>query len=160
MFRMFSQKVRKQDGFTLIELIVVVAILGILAAVLTPRVLDAIDNAEANGAEAFGKEIQLAMERYYLDNNGYPSVDQMEAQNGDTALDYADLVMLLGKYASIDESQFDADHATEFDYKGYEANGTTAVTDATKPKVYEIVVRLKDSARTVTIRPNRMTVAE
>ena len=66
-------RIRKQEGFTLIELIVVVAILGILAAIVTPRVLNALNDAKAKSALAYGKQVQLAMERYYVDNGEYPT---------------------------------------------------------------------------------------
>ncbi|MFZ5825199.1 MAG: type IV pilin protein [Bacillota bacterium] len=139
----------------MIELIVVVAILGILAAVLTPRVLDAIDNARQSGAEAFGKELQLAMERYYLDENGYPTVDTVQGSNG--TLEYADLVTLLGKYTTLDASQFDTAVAA-FDYDGLDSDGDP-VAENVEPASYSLTIGLKDSEKTVTITPRLVTVS-
>jgi|GEM_PF-1912590 len=162
MLNRLKKQAQQQDGFTLIELIVVVAILGILAAVLTPRVLDAVANAKVSGAQAFGKQLQLAMERYNMANNGYPSVDQVEAMDGTatTALGYNDLVAMVDDYTTIDLAQFDDNHATvEFDYNGFNQAGA-AVADATRPYSYQIIVRLKDSNKTLTVTPGNLVLAD
>jgi general secretion pathway protein G len=63
-------------GFTLIEVLVVVAILGILAAIVVPRVMDRPDEAKRVAAKADIGAIVQALKLYRLDNGFYPSTDQ------------------------------------------------------------------------------------
>ena len=63
-------------GFTLIEVLVVVAILGILAALVVPRIMDRPDEAKRVAAKADVNALVNALKLYRLDNGGYPSTDQ------------------------------------------------------------------------------------
>lgn len=62
-----------QSGFTLIELMVVVVILGILAAVVIPQFSKSTDKARVSSAKAELKNMQSAMEIYYAENGDYPT---------------------------------------------------------------------------------------
>ena len=66
----------KQQGFTLIEVMVVVVILGILAAVLVPKVMDRPDQARITKARQDIRALEAALNLYKLDNYVYPSTDQ------------------------------------------------------------------------------------
>jgi len=71
---MFIRKMMKNDkGFTLIELMVVVIILGILAAVAIPKFTGQSEEARANRVYADLKTIQNAVELYFFDNSVYPA---------------------------------------------------------------------------------------
>ncbi|MBN2329803.1 MAG: prepilin-type N-terminal cleavage/methylation domain-containing protein [Candidatus Omnitrophica bacterium] len=61
-----------QKSFTLIELLIVVAIIGILAAIAVPNFLSAQIRAKVARAEADMRNISTALESYRLDNNFYP----------------------------------------------------------------------------------------
>ena len=63
-------------GFTLIEVLVVVAILGILAALVVPRIMDRPDEAKRVAARADVAALVQALKLYRLDNGFYPSTDQ------------------------------------------------------------------------------------
>ena len=65
-----------QRAFTLIEVLVVVAILGILAAIVVPRLMDRPDEAKRVAAKADVGAIVQALKLYRLDNGFYPSTDQ------------------------------------------------------------------------------------
>jgi len=63
-------------GFTLIEVMVVVIILGILAAVVVPRVMDRPQEARITKAKQDIRALKSALDLYKLDNYRYPSTDQ------------------------------------------------------------------------------------
>ena len=74
MSKWFKQLQDRQEGITLIELIVVVAIIGVLAWLITPRVLATLDNAKKTSGESAATEILAAMERFGAQTNNYPEV--------------------------------------------------------------------------------------
>lgn len=63
-------------GFTLIEILVVVVILGILAALVVPRIMERPDEARVIAAKSDIRAIISALKLYRLDNSVYPSTDQ------------------------------------------------------------------------------------
>ena len=63
-------------GFTLIEIMVVVVILGVLSALIVPNVISRPDEARAAAARLGVQQIGNALEYYRLDNGFYPSSDQ------------------------------------------------------------------------------------
>ena len=69
-------KVLRQTGFTLIEVMVVVVILGILAAVVVPNIMDKPDEARISKAKQDVRALEEALNRYKLDNYDYPSTEQ------------------------------------------------------------------------------------
>ena len=63
-------------GFTLIEVLVVIVILGILAALVVPRILERPDEARVIAAKHDIATIVQALKLYRLDNGRYPTTDQ------------------------------------------------------------------------------------
>lgn len=71
-----NSKKSAQRGFTLIELMVVLAIIGILAALVVPNVLGRADDARVSAAKTDVGNLMLALKLYKLDNQRYPTADQ------------------------------------------------------------------------------------
>ena len=67
---------RKQRGFTLIEIMVVVVILGILAAILVPKIMNRPEQVRVVKAKQDILAIESALKLYKLDNGVYPTTDQ------------------------------------------------------------------------------------
>jgi len=67
---------RKQSGFTLIEIMVVVVILGILAAFIVPNLMDKPEQAKITKAKADIASLEAALDLYRLDIGTYPTTDQ------------------------------------------------------------------------------------
>jgi general secretion pathway protein G len=65
-----------QDGFTLIEIMVVILILGLLATIVVQSLRGATDKAKRVKAQADIAEIKTGLDRYYLDAGSYPTSDQ------------------------------------------------------------------------------------
>ncbi len=65
-----------QRGFTLIEVMVVVVILGILAMLIVPKIMDRPDEARVVAAKNDIRAIVSALKLYRLDNVNYPTTDQ------------------------------------------------------------------------------------
>ena len=67
---------RVHAGFTLIEIMVVIVILGVLAALVVPRVLERPEEARAVAAKSDIAAILQALKLYRLDNQRYPTAEQ------------------------------------------------------------------------------------
>lgn len=67
---------RKQSGFTLIEIMVVMVILGLLVAVVAPNILGRGEEARIGVAKTQIRNISNALDLYKLDNFNYPSTEQ------------------------------------------------------------------------------------
>src|SRR5438874_7966726 len=71
-----ARRLRRAAGFTLIELMVVLVIIGVLAALIVPNVLDRADDARVTAARTDVNRLMQALKLYKLDNQRYPSSEQ------------------------------------------------------------------------------------
>lgn len=67
---------KRQTGFSLIEILVVMVIIGILVSLVAPSVLNRVDDARLQKVTSDFKAIESALSIYHLDNFNYPSTDQ------------------------------------------------------------------------------------
>lgn len=116
---MLKKFVKDKKGFTLIELVIVVAILGVLALLVVPNVVNRLDDAKDAVEKANIKVINNAIKMYYFEQGDYPTVnsfdeliddlnkkgylDSNEAQNAISSLGgKVNLVIKDGKVTSIE----------------------------------------------------------
>ena len=69
-------KTKKQTGFTLIEVMIVVVILGILASIIVPKIMGRPDEARTARAKQDIRAVGAALDLYRLDNFSYPTTEQ------------------------------------------------------------------------------------
>lgn len=67
---------RPDAGFTLIEMLVIVAIIAVLAAVVAPEIFRNVGDANAGAARSQVEVFGIALDQYRLDNGVYPSTEQ------------------------------------------------------------------------------------
>lgn len=66
----------RRSGFTLIELMVVIVILGVLAGLIVPRLTDKPERARVVKAKMQIENLSMALKQFKLDNGLYPSTEQ------------------------------------------------------------------------------------
>jgi general secretion pathway protein G len=71
-----AARIKGNGGFTLIELMIVIAIIGILSIIVVPRFMDIPQKARVEAAKQQIAAFGLALDRYNLDNGVYPTTEQ------------------------------------------------------------------------------------
>ena len=71
-----KRRIRNTAGFTLIEIMVVIIILGLLAAIVMPRIVGETDRARYEQAKVQMRILEDALKRYKLDNGRFPTTEQ------------------------------------------------------------------------------------
>ena len=74
--RLVFSKRTKQNGFTLLEIIIVVFILSLLAAIVAPKIIGRTDDARIAEAKLQIRNFETALKLFKLDNGFYPSTEQ------------------------------------------------------------------------------------
>lgn len=129
---------RGREGFTLIELMVVIVILGVLAGLIVPQFMDEPQKARVVKAKLQMESISTALNKFYIDNGFYPTTEQgLEAlvtkpSGGRTPKNYASSGYLPkvpkdpwgGKYIYISPGK----HG-KFDLISYGADGASGGTE-------------------------------
>ena len=68
--------IRRSDGFTLIEIMVVLIIIGLLASIVVPRLMGRTEEAKRTKTAVQIRNFQSALDLYKLDSGNYPTTDQ------------------------------------------------------------------------------------
>jgi len=152
------QVARKQDGFTLIELMVVVAILAVLAFIALPRVLEALDRSKLNSGVSIANEMASSLERYAAKNGEASVVAYPAAADVDT---YAELVTFMATedVATIPASELATKY---FRNTGGVINYSYTATTDTAGNVVDYVIDMTSTNRAalhICVRPTGVTTA-
>ena len=67
---------RRESGFTLIEIMVVLVIIGVMTALIAPQIMGKVDEARMTAAKQDIRTLETALDFYQMDNFRYPSTDQ------------------------------------------------------------------------------------
>jgi general secretion pathway protein G len=68
--------VRQRSGFTLLELVVVIIVLGLLAGIVAPQIINRLSEAKCTTARTQIELLSVALDGYRLDNGSYPTTEQ------------------------------------------------------------------------------------
>ena len=82
------RRLRRHQAFTLIEIMIVVVIIGMLAALVGPRIIGSMDKARVNTTKAQLVNLKDAVQRFYMDCSEYPrTLDDLLAKTGNAKWD-------------------------------------------------------------------------
>ncbi len=70
------RKPKKDDGYSLLEILVVMAIISLLATLVAPRLFSQVDKSKVTTAKSQVKSLRLALDSYRLDTGRYPTKDE------------------------------------------------------------------------------------
>ncbi len=96
-----------EKGFSLIELLIVVAIIGILAAIAIPKMLDAIQRSRQRATMADMHSIGVGIESYYVDHNFVPTTDFLSLITVLTSFNYIRPVPTTDHWDNIYDYDYD-----------------------------------------------------
>lgn len=122
--------IKRENGFTLIEVMVVVIIIGILAAIVIPKLTSSTGAARRKADVATAHQVKVALDRYQLDYEAYPKTAELTVNDGAVVSS-----KLIPKYIS----KLDKSTTQQFVPEGNKGFGVVKiVADATDPTKFII----------------------
>lgn len=71
-----TDQISKEDGYSLLEILIVLAIMGLLATLVAPRLFTQLDKSKVTAAKAQAKSLRLALDAFKLDTGRYPTTTE------------------------------------------------------------------------------------
>lgn len=125
----------KQNGFSLIELLIVLVIIGIIASIAIPYLVKAVGKAENTQGYTGLKVISKAQVAYYARNNRFARLGELSADAGESIGKFDDGTLKLGHFAMVMNPAEPDDSDLE---SGYEIIATKAQTSSNTPCVISV----------------------
>ncbi|WP_425805720.1 type II secretion system protein [Desulfitobacterium sp. Sab5] len=119
---------KNKKGFTLVELVVVIAIIGILATILVPRFIGYTDDAREKATISEAKNIRTIADTYYAKNGSWPTVTKSGStyKVGDNATAFDGVIKDFVSGVALDNN---VSLTSDGSFK-YTKNSVTAIVDA------------------------------
>lgn len=109
MMRWMRKLLKSEAGFTLVELLIVLMVLGILATIAIPRFRDMSGKADNVKMKSELKQVQTAMELFYAENNEYPTDQTTFTAALNDLLESSDLAAYAFTYTRSDAKTYSVD---------------------------------------------------
>ncbi len=74
--RLRNDRIKNSQGFTLVEILVVLAIIGLIAGLVGPQIIKHLGSAKSDTAKLQIEDLSAALDLFYLENGRYPSSDE------------------------------------------------------------------------------------
>ncbi|MFW5995912.1 MAG: type II secretion system protein [Halanaerobiaceae bacterium] len=97
---------KRKEGFTLIELMIVIVILGVLAAIIVPRMTNLTESAKISAGESSLRSIYNGLEMYHVKYGEYPSSIDDGSEIGEFIENYNSLDEFLGEWEPVDSDYY------------------------------------------------------
>lgn len=149
---MISLKNRRQEGFTIVELLIVIVVIGILAAIVLTTYSGIQAKARNAKRQTDINSVQTQVEAYFASTGHYPSFADLSSSSWDTtnmkSLDQSALHDPSASTAGITLSQTAGDKV--YQYAPLNSSGTSCETDDTTCATYTLTATLEGGAGTYT----------
>ena len=126
----------RKRGFTLIEIMVVIVIIGLIIGIVAPGIINQLGRAEINAAKADMNGIQAALDLFRIDHFRYPTQDEgLEALLGDSEIDGRPVTEYLQSFPQDSWGrayiyEYPSNHGDQYDLYTLGADGVEGGEDA------------------------------
>lgn len=135
--------IKRENGFTLIEVLAVIIIIGVLGAVAIPKLMSSTANARRKADVATAHEVKAALDRYQVENGVYLKTGELTVSDDGIVVN----AKLIPKYIS----KLDASTTQQAVHAGNKGFGVAALTADTVDKTQFVIPDIKTVAPTNTI---------
>lgn len=145
--------IKRNNGFTLIEVLAVIIIIAGLAAIAIPRVVASTANARQKSDVATAHQVKAALDRYQVENGVYPKNGELTVNDVGEVVTSDQIPKLIPKYISkLDKST--TQQALPIEKKGFRvvSLGEYYIIPDTKPVANTIMIYLSDDGLAAEVR--------